>query len=286
MNERLKTLAEIIHKTYKSPLEFTMLEVGALQLEGEVEPFYNLVSLFPGSKVIGFEVDEALCHKMNGEAEKGFKYYPVALGENNETRPFYETEHPMCASLYKPNHELLKQYNHLEVVNLKNISTLQTHKLDDFILENNIGDIDFVKIDVQGAELDIFKGGKETLKDVSTIVAEVEFIPLYIDQPLFGDVCRYLTQENFMFHHFTGLAGRSLKPVTLENNPYYPSQQMWSDAIYYKEKNELNDDALLKLAVLSFIYNSIDVSYQCFYTFDMKNNTNFHDQFIQLLNQV
>ena len=62
--------------------------------------------------------------------------------------------------------------------------------------------VDFIKIDIQGAELDVFKGGVDTLKDVVAIVSEVEFIPHYIDQPLFGDVCSFLTEKGFMFHKF------------------------------------------------------------------------------------
>ena len=39
--------------------------------------------------------------------------------------------------------------------------------------------IDFIKIDVQGGELDVFKGGSKTLKNVLKIVCEVEFIQHY-----------------------------------------------------------------------------------------------------------
>ena len=39
--------------------------------------------------------------------------------------------------------------------------------------------IDFIKIDVQGAELDVFKGGKKALENVLKIICEMEFVPLY-----------------------------------------------------------------------------------------------------------
>ena len=53
-------------------------------------------------------------------------------------------------------------------------------------------------------------GGVGTLTDVVAIASEVEFIPLYIDQPLFGDVCAFLAKHDFMFHKFLGLCGRFL----------------------------------------------------------------------------
>ena len=65
-----------------------------------------------------------------------------------------------------------------------------------------MGPIDFLKVDIQGAELDVFKGSRETLKEILMIVSEVEFIEQYIDQPLFGDVSSFLKDFDFMFHNF------------------------------------------------------------------------------------
>ena len=40
------------------------------------------------------------------------------------------------------------------------------------------------------------------LENVLKIVTEVEFIPHYIDQPLFGDVCNYLEKFNLIKQNF------------------------------------------------------------------------------------
>ena len=91
----------------------------------------------------------------------------------------------------------------MEVAYLKQETEIDTITLDYFIEQNNIGKIDFVKIDVQGAELDIFQGGFNTLKNVLKIVTEVEFIHHYIDQPLFGDVCKFLEKHDDDYTLFT-----------------------------------------------------------------------------------
>ena len=70
--------------------------------------------------------------------------------------------------------------------------------------------------------MDIFKGASKTLKNVVKIVCEVEFISHYENQPLFGDVCSYLSEHNLMFNKFLGLSGRALKPIMLNNNPNLP----------------------------------------------------------------
>jgi hypothetical protein len=127
------------------------------------------------------------------------------LGRTEEAVTFYETNHPMCGSLYKPDDKLLAMYNNLEVAMLKSSAIVDTVSLDFFVDNNDIETVDFIKIDIQGAELDVFIGGIRTLQDVTVIVSEVEFIPLYIDQPLFGDVCKFLRTQDIHFHKFVSL---------------------------------------------------------------------------------
>lgn len=282
--EQLRELTKIVREVSNS-LSFTILEIGARPLNGKTEPFYELIDFFPESQIIAFEVDGKLCEELNQQAEPNIKYFPVPLGRTEETRLFYETIHPMCCSLYKPNEELINCYNNMEVANLKSVNHVDTVSLDFFTKNNNIEFVDFIKIDIQGAELDVFKGGLDTLKDVVTIVSEILFIHHYIDQPLFGDVCAFLTEQEFMFHKFLGLGGRSLKPITLNNDINLPVQHMWSDAVFIKDImkiKELSSDQLLKMGILNFIYNSPDVSFHCFKKYDERNRTNIHQELLNI----
>lgn len=191
-------------KELDNVLTFRILEIGALNL-GKKEKFYDLLNYFPNSEIIGFEVDKNICKKMNSVSKVGVKYFPFAIGKKKEIRKFYETNHPMCSSLYKPNHNLLSLYNNMEISFLKEESEIETIDLDTFVSENKIGNVDFLKIDVQGAELDIFKGATKTLKNSLFIISEVEFLKIYENQPLFGDVSNFLSDNDFMFHKFLGM---------------------------------------------------------------------------------
>ena len=286
--KRINILGEIVREV-ASTLTFTILEIGALPLEGQAEPFYKLVDLFPGSKIIAFEVDNHLCEQLNKKAKTGITYYPVALGRKEERCTFYETNDPMCCSLYKPNEKLISLYNNMEMAMLKSVGSIDTVSLDFFMKNNAIESVDFIKIDIQGAELDVFKGGTGAIKEVVAIVSEVEFVPHYIDQPLFGDVCSFLTEHGFMFHKFLGMAGRALKPILMENNPNFPTQYMWSDAVFIKdifEIHKLSSTKLLKMGLLSFIYGSPDVTFQCFKNYDEMNGTNLHTALFDLDNMI
>jgi FkbM family methyltransferase len=277
MSETLRKLVDTINPN-KSNLNFTLLEIGAAIVTDNKEPFYQLLEYFPSSKIIGFEIEKDVCEKMNANAAKGVKYYPYALGKANEKRNLYITQHPMCSSLYKPNESLISLYNNFEVAYLKNQTEVETISLDYFVDQNKIGAIDFIKIDVQGAELDIFKGGKKTLENVLKIICEVEFIPHYENQPLFGDVCNYLDKYDLMFNKFLALSGRALKPIMLNNNPNLASQHIWTDAIFIhhvQKIQNLSDEKLLKLSLLACVYQSLDLTFYCLSHFDKRNATSF-----------
>lgn len=273
--QKLTTIAEAV-KDVEDSITFKILEIGALPINGAGELFHKLLEIFPGTEIIAFEVDKELCEKLNSDAKPGMKYFPVALGEDKKDNDFYVTNHPMCCSLYKPNEKLLELYNNLNVAQLKTMDTLDTQSLDTFIKDNDIGAIDFIKIDIQGAELKVFENGKSTLKDVLGIITEVEFIPLYENQPLFGDVTKFLSDNEFMFHKFLDLASRSLKPLLMNNNANMGSQHMWSDAFYVKSLftlPQLDSKALLKLGIIAFLYGSIDLTHFCFNIYDERHQT-------------
>ena len=53
----------------------------------------------------------------------------------------------------------------------------------------------FLKIDVQGYELEVLKG--TTLKNIKYIYLEGSYVKLYSNQPLINSISKYLTSKNF-----------------------------------------------------------------------------------------
>ena len=282
MKDPFEKLVKIIRET-KVDCKFNLLEIGAAKVGETKEPFYKILDYFPHSKIIGFEIDKRVCDKMNSEASEGIKYYPYALGKANEKKKLYNTQAPMCTSLYKPNEKLISLYNNLDFAYLKNETEIETITLDNFISKNSIDNLDFIKIDTQGSELDIFNGGKNSLKNVVKIICEVEFVPIYEDQPLFGDVNKFLNENGFMFNKFLGLSGRALKPLILNKDLNKASQHMWSDAVFIKNIEviqNLSDDKLLKLSILSAAYFSMDLSFFCLSIYDRRYSSNLAKNWI------
>jgi FkbM family methyltransferase len=259
------------------------MEIGAAPLAERKEPFHEFLNAFPGSEVIAFELDKQLCAELNRTSRRGMRFFPVALGRTEETRPLYETVHPMCTSLYRPNEPLLDCYNNLHVAKLKSISSVETVSLDRFTADREISHVDFIKIDIQGAELDVFQGGSRALRDLVAVVSEVEFVPLYVDQPLFGDVCRFLADQGLMFHKFIEIAGRTLRPTIANDDPNFAIQQLWADAMFVRNVPtlaELSPRKLLKLALLSYLYESGDLVIHCLRLYDEQCGTRLLEVFL------
>lgn len=282
--DAIALLAKFVKK-HAPNLSFSILEIGARPVSEAPEPYTALLDVFDHVRISAFEIEEELCSELNNKAHKNVHYYPCALGEKNGTQTLYETMHPMCSSLYEPDTELMQKYFNLESAHTKTTHEIKVRSLDSFVDEHPIGPIDMVKIDVQGAELDIFKGGQTALKNTLAIVSEVEFIPLYKKQPLFGDVSAYLETQGMMFHNFVTLSGRCLTPIAINNNPNHPSQVMWADAMFIKNIADLakeDDAALYKLALFAFMYASADLTFYCFKLLDERNQTKLCEGFTQL----
>ena len=153
-----------------------------------------------------------------------YKIFPTALSETEKDSEFYLCKKPEVSSLYKPNISLLKNFPDKERFSVINKHSLKTVSLDSYNIENN----DFIKIDVQGSELDILNGANKTLEKTFGLELEIEFLELYKDQPLFGDVCKKLAEKGFQFIDFVNLARWERK----EHNSF--GQCVFGDALFLK----------------------------------------------------
>jgi hypothetical protein len=53
---------------------------------------------------------------------------------------------------------------------VKEANETPSFTLDDFVAQNNIGKIDFIKIDTDGHEIEVFKGAKESIRQFKPLI--------------------------------------------------------------------------------------------------------------------
>jgi FkbM family methyltransferase len=94
----------------------------------------------------------------------------LAVSNNNGKQTFYIGG--LASTLYK---------EHLPGENdIKGKVTVTTVSLDAYITQNNIKNISLIKIDVEGAELDVIKGGRKTLKAKNSPDLMIEVSDVYL----------------------------------------------------------------------------------------------------------
>ncbi len=77
--------------------------------------------------------------------------------------------------------------------------TITVARLDEVMRDAHIHGNMMIKIDVQGFEDAVIRGGTETFKRASLVLIETSFVELYEGQPLFGDIHDQLKALGFLY---------------------------------------------------------------------------------------
>ncbi len=121
---------------------------------------------------------------------------PIALWSSQEQVKLNLTHSPGASSVYIPNSEFLSQFPDQERFEIVKELKFPANTVDQLAQEGRIARVDFLKVDVQGAELAILTGGLDFFRsNLIGIETEVEFSELYVGQPLFADVDTFIRKN-------------------------------------------------------------------------------------------
>jgi FkbM family methyltransferase len=247
------------HALTSSSVRVKIVDIGANPIDGQ--PPYATLLRGGHADIIGFEPNPTALAKLNEQKGPTETYLPNAIGDGKR-----HTLH-MCASqgmtsLLTPNPDVLNLFHGFpRWGQVMSTEELDTTRLDDIPETEGI---DLVKIDIQGGELMAFQNATKRLADALVIQTEVEFLPLYVDQPLFGDVDVFLRSQGYVFHRFFPTVSRTIQPMLVQNNIYAGlSQTVWADAIFVRDFTKLSRlsprQLLAMAAILHDCYQSYDL---------------------------
>jgi FkbM family methyltransferase len=198
--------------------------------------------------LVGFDPDPAECARLNAAAPGPARerYEPVALGASAGEATLHLTADPQSSSLYPPNPSAIRRYPELWRHEERDTLTLRVTTIDSWAEQAGVEAIDALKVDVQGAELDVLRGAKRALGAVRVVETEVEFQELYRGQPVFTDVERFMRERGFGLWrlreiHHCGLspAGRA-EPVfgvgDYVEHTRLGGQIAWANAIFVRDE--------------------------------------------------
>ena len=235
-------------------------------------------------RLYGFEPNQAECTRMNEEAKSlslDYQFFPVGLWSETTRLALHENKAASGNSFFPQNVALTNRWkfeNTKEKYYASDIfyplgttSEWDVTSVDEWLRQNKIApDIDFIKLNVQGAELEILKGAERTLESATGIQAEMSFVESYLGRPFFADIDIFLRNHSFYFFDFIGhhCMGRKSSPITVQNAPgLYPllGQLIEGHGVYFKDPIDLQNrgkdisqfstEKLLKLVCFAEIYH-------------------------------
>ena len=124
--------------------------------------------------------------------ERGLKYHMGLLSnESGKEINFFQNEvHPGGNSYYRENIEVNPEAH--AYFNESHIKKLKSFTLDEICKLKGFPAPDLIKMDVQGAELDVLKGAEETIKTANHIILELQVVEYNKGAPLRDVVIEYM----------------------------------------------------------------------------------------------
>lgn len=183
---------EYIEEIIKDKQEVNFFEFGVC----DAHHSYLVMNLLESKNIkfnyYGFEMVEKLFNQVNDDIKKykngNFNFYKKAIGDKDGVIKFYEsgglkkvdgniTDYYYGSSSINQPKDVLKYWREMTFEEKE----CESIKFDTFIKENNLTDkiIDFVWADIQGAELNLIKGGKKAFNNVRYFYTEYSLGGLY-----------------------------------------------------------------------------------------------------------
>ena len=150
--------------------------------------------------IIGFDPDAEEVRRLEGErtGDQDVRFVPRGLGARSGPATFHRTVEPACASLFPPDPLVIERRQENHVLTPIGTGTVELTTLDEWAAGAGVDAVDALKLDTQGADLDVIRGAERLLPAVRFLEVEVMLNPLYEGQPLFGDVDRHLRDRGFV----------------------------------------------------------------------------------------
>lgn len=209
-----------------------------------------------------FEPDPEEFKKLNLDQNNTSLVINSALSDQNKEVRFHVCKWQEVSSIYKPNLKVLSKYQDADRFTVSKVITLQADSLNNLLEKERVTEVDFIKIDTQGSELEILQGASNFLDGIIGLEVEVEFIKIYQDQPLFPEVDRFIESHGFSLIDMKRTFWKRKNADDGSNK----GQLVYADALYLKEPEQvmksanLSKEKIIKSINLYLVYGYVDLA--------------------------
>lgn len=240
-----------------------VVDVGASPLDGGAPPYKSMLEKGLCT-LVGFDPQQQAIKALQARKSAAETYLPYAVGDGDE-HTLHICSGTGMTSLLEPDPLSLQMFKGFSdwgrVVRREPVKTV---RLDDVA---EVERLDFLKIDVQGGELAVFKGGREKLRSAVVVQTEVSFVQLYKEQPTAGEIDAELRGLGFIPHAFAAIHRRLLAPFGSPDPAAALNQLLEADLVYVRDfrlHEQMSDAQLTHLALVAHhAYASFDLAAKC-----------------------
>lgn len=239
-----------------------IVDIGANPIDGD--PPYKPMMQKGICRITGFDPHPAAIAQLAARNGAYETYLPYAVGDG-EQQTLNICRGIGFASLLQPDAKTLTHFpNFAELGRVIERMPLHTRRLDDIA---EIAAIDFLKIDIQGGENTVLRHGRKKLAQAVAVQTEVSFVPLYQEQPVFGDVDLELRSLGFVPHMFAAINKKMIAPMMGPDPAAAINQLVEADVVYVRnfiDAEQMESEQLKHLALIAHhCYGSFDLALNC-----------------------
>ncbi len=185
------------------------------------------------------------------------------LADGNPAKLYLATPASGMSSILAPSERNLAFFNGFtDFGRVESVIDVDTRRPADVPALQNI---DYLKMDIQGAELAVLKNAGQALDQCVAIQLEASFVTLYENQPTFGEVDLWMRANGFHPHCFVDVKRWSIAPTIRDNNFRVPFNQLLEcDIVYVRglvDLSGLSERQLQSLLLIAlYCYASPDLA--------------------------
>jgi FkbM family methyltransferase len=186
-----------------------------------------MASVLPEATIHCFEPAPATFDKLrqNTARLRNVRAYNLALGAQPATLPMFTCPMDESNSLLKSTAILQDSWAKTRPTGQVQV---EVSRLDDLLVREKAQGRLFIKVDVQGYEIELLKGATTALQQCVLLQVEVSLVPLYENAPMLPEVWDYVSRSGLKFLMFDDLlhSSRNQQPVSCDLYFYRPAQPL------------------------------------------------------------